>query len=128
MEIPAFEMVVYNDNPRVGRARQVYQFAGVRADSHYGIQLAGVGEACPTCALDVGATIDGITGEVFAGPGLPGEGTPLAVRIPNAEGTIERAIRQSAGVPDYSLRIIFSNPRGAGDGDRVAPDVGPVRR
>jgi hypothetical protein len=114
VEVPAFELVVYNDNPSIGRARQVYQFAGVRADSHYGIQLAGVGEECVTCLADVGDTVDGVTGDVVdAGPALPNDGVPLAVRIPTNENTIHRAIRQTAAGANYSLRIIFSKPREA---------------
>ncbi|MDQ1444651.1 MAG: hypothetical protein QOI20_1115, partial [Acidimicrobiaceae bacterium] len=116
VEIPALEMVVYNDNAAIGRARQVYQFAGVRADSHYGIQLAGVGSSeCTSCALDVGTTIDQATGDVAAGLPLPNDGVPLAVRMPgpSGENPVRRAIRQTAAGIDYSLRIIFSNPREA---------------
>ena len=112
VEIPALEMVVYNDNTQVGRARQVYQFAGVRADSHYGIQVVGQGFGG---FASVGDVIDASTGEVLeSAPSLPNGGEPLAVRMPTVkENVLKRTIRQSAAGADYSLRLIFSNPREA---------------
>lgn len=112
VEIPALEMVVYNDNAAIGRARQVYQFAGVRADSHYGIQVAGEGgPSLPS----IGDVLDGVTGDVVdAATGLPNGGEALSVRVPSAnENVVRRTIRQSAAGANYSLRIIFSNPREA---------------
>jgi hypothetical protein len=40
-EVPAFEMVVYNDNTEYGRARQIYQFAGVSTVATYNIVPLG---------------------------------------------------------------------------------------
>lgn len=113
VEVPAFELIAYNDNTRVGRARQVYQFAGVRADSHYGIQFAGPGS--DGRIPGVGDVIDGATGDIAPALGdLPNGGEPLKVRIPGAgENVIKRTIRQTADYADYSLRIIFNNPREA---------------
>ena len=112
VELPAFEMVVYNDNTQVGRARQVYQFAGVRADSHYGIQLVGQGGGG---LANIGDVLDGVTGDLVESVGgLPNGGEALAVRVPAAnENVVRRTIRQSAAGANYSLRIIFSNPREA---------------
>jgi hypothetical protein len=114
VEIPALELVVYNDNARLGRARQLYQFAGVRVDSHYGIQVVGQGSACTTCTPDIGASIDTATGAISEGVGLPDGGNPLGVRMPaSGENVLKRFIRQSAAGANYSLRIIFSSPREA---------------
>jgi hypothetical protein len=112
VEIPALEMVVYNDNAAIGRARQVYQFAGVRADSHYGIQMAGEGGGG---LGNIGDVLDGATGDLLdVGAPLPNGGEALAVRVPAAnENVLRRTIRQSAAGANYSLRIIFSNPREA---------------
>jgi hypothetical protein len=112
VEIPALEMVVYNDNATVGRARQVYQFAGVRADSHYGIQVIGSG-TCSTCLPEAGSMLDVDTGLITDGAPLPNGGAALNVRLPNSEGTLHRALRQTVAGADYSLRVIFSNPRDA---------------
>ncbi|HEV7887400.1 MAG TPA: hypothetical protein VGO92_07570, partial [Acidimicrobiales bacterium] len=112
VEIPALEMVVYNDNANIGRARQVYQFAGVRADSHYGVQLAGA--ECSTCGDAIGASIDVGTGVVGAAPPLLNDGQPLLGRVMMpSENVLRRFVRQAAAGADYSLRIIFSNPRDA---------------
>lgn len=112
VEIPALELVVYNDNAHIGRARQVYQFAGVRADSHYGIQLAGAGS--PGGGAGVGDVIDGVTGDVVESVGeLPNGGVPLKVHVPGGENIIKRTVRQTFDYADYSLRIIFNNPREA---------------
>jgi hypothetical protein len=114
VEVPALELVVYNDNPAEGRARQVYQLAGVRADSHYGIELLGAGD-CACNGAPVGTTFrpaDGLVG-ASAAP-LPGGGKALSVRLPSAgEGVVHRFIRQTAAGADYSVRLIFSNPRDA---------------
>lgn len=112
VEIPALEMVVYNDNASVGRARQLYQFAGVRVDSHYGIQLVGTGSG----GADFGAVNDGV--DVDSGaitPGLvPLPDAPLAANLPGAgENILKRFVRQSAAGANYSLRLIFANPREA---------------
>jgi hypothetical protein len=115
VEVPALELVVYNDNPSVGRARQVYQLAGVRADSHYGIELLSPAD-CGSCAgTAVGTVLNVGTGgtSVSSGAGpAAGSRTPLAVHLPN-EGAFHRFIRQTAAGADYSLRIIFSSPRQA---------------
>lgn len=43
-QVPALEIVVFNDDPTEGRGRQIYQFAGVDASVTYGIfLLAGDG-------------------------------------------------------------------------------------
>ena len=39
VEVPAFEMTVFNDNTKWGRARQVYQFAGVATSATYNVVL-----------------------------------------------------------------------------------------
>jgi hypothetical protein len=43
-EVPALEIVVYNDNSEFGKARQVYQFAGVASSAGYNIVPLPTGE------------------------------------------------------------------------------------
>lgn len=38
-QVPAFELQIVQDDPRTGRARQLFQFAGVDASATYGIYL-----------------------------------------------------------------------------------------
>lgn len=42
-QVPALELLVYNDDPTKGRGRQLYQFAGVDASVTYGIYLLNPG-------------------------------------------------------------------------------------
>jgi hypothetical protein len=122
VEVPALELVTYNDNPSVGRARQVYQFAGVRADSHYGIQpvaegdaSAGTGGSCVTCGAVPGSVVNVGTGAVSAGAALPNAGHALLVRIPHAKAVnpLVRTVHQTAAGVNYSVRVLFASPRQA---------------
>lgn len=57
-QVPAIEIVVFNDDPSEGRGRQIYQFAGVDASVTYGIFLLG-GEALADSYVDLpGALAD----------------------------------------------------------------------
>lgn len=46
-EVPALELIVYNDNTEWGRARQLYQFAGVASVAGYSIALEPTAVAFP---------------------------------------------------------------------------------
>lgn len=114
VEIPAIELVVYNDNSVIGRARQVYQFAGVRVDSHYGVQAASADTGCLSCDLPIGTTIDEL-GEVFGGldftPLSPtGFGPPAVTAAPRG---IPRVIQNIVELPKAvaeGLKVFLANP------------------
>lgn len=44
-DVPALEMIVFNDNVEWGRARQLYQFAGVASSATYNISVVPTGLA-----------------------------------------------------------------------------------
>lgn len=111
-EVPVLEMIVYNDSASGGRARQVYQFGGVRADSHYGIEVLGA-SGCESCFASPGSLVDASTGAVTLAAALPNSGTPLSVHVAAQEGVLHRFARQSVAGADYSVRLIFSSPRDA---------------
>lgn len=105
VEIPALEVVVYNDNPAIGRARQVFQFAGVRVDSHYGIQ-------------PIDDSLSALGAEVLDDGQLPDVGTevappPVAGITAPPENPITRFFRQAVAGVLNGLRILFANPREA---------------
>jgi hypothetical protein len=52
-DVPAFEMIVYNDNTEYGRARQIYQFAGVSSAATYNIVLSPTFTDLATTDADV---------------------------------------------------------------------------
>lgn len=126
VEIPALELVVYNDNGVIGRARQVFQFAGVRVDSHYGIQEIGRDTGCLTCSLDVGTTIDEL-GSIVDLPTTDVAGSfdvgvdPVApagtgVKLPGPLQVIEPAVQLGGEVVEgvvAGFKLIVSNPRQA---------------
>ena len=49
-EVPALEMIIYNDTPPWGRGRQIYQFAGVKTASTYNISCVFDETEEGTCA------------------------------------------------------------------------------
>lgn len=106
-EVPALEVIVYNDNPRIGRARQVIQLAGVRADSHYGIQVFAEGAPCePNCGPEI-IQVPGPTVEV------PGP----TVEVPVAGPATTRTITKPGGVRYLipgGYRLLLANPKAAG--------------
>lgn len=103
-EVPALEIILYNDNPRLGRARQVIQLAGVRADSHYGIQVFEEGTPC---GIECDPPVDDTDGE-----------PQIIERVVTVEGpgttrTITRPGRIRYAVPG-GYRLLLANPRAAG--------------
>jgi len=109
VEIPAFEMIVFNDNAVIGRSRQVIQIAGVRTESHYGIQVIGADQACSSCGTTLGEPDDG--SPVLAD--APGVALPDVPNLPHDENPITRFFRQALAGALYGLRLIFANPREA---------------
>lgn len=107
VEIPAVELVIYNDNSVIGRARQVFQFAGTRVDSHYGIQSVR-GGSCESCTD---------AGPVPAGPAVLGQGdtATLGAAPPAAAAAnpVVRFFREVAEGLKYALRLLANNPREA---------------
>ena len=115
-EVPGLEIVVYNDNSHWGRARQVYQFAGVSTATTYNIVLQPTGlpptDGLPGVDTPVGR-ID-VPGGGPAGPGLdplpegPGAGAVPRALLPTPRGVggIARAVAEGLGV-------LVRNPREA---------------
>lgn len=101
-EVPALEIIVYNDNPIVGRARQLVQFAGVRADAHYGIQVFEEGVPCPECEPKPEPEIVIVDGE----PQIVTVDRP--VQVP---GPLRRVVFP---VIPGGYRMLLANPRAAG--------------
>lgn len=105
-EVPALEVIIYNDNPRLGRIRQVIQLAGVHVDSQYGIQVFDEGSACLECM----GQFDSF-GEDFE---IPGEIIAFAgdVPEPKIKGIFELARRVIGGIAE-GIQVLLANPREA---------------
>lgn len=103
-EVPAIEVIIYNDNPRLGRVRQVIQLAGVHVDSQYGIQVFDEGTPCPECTggfeLFDEFTDDFGTDEVLAE--TPEEPTIL-------EKLIEKVRKVIGGVAE-GIQLLLASP------------------
>lgn len=107
-EVPALEVIIYNDNPRLGRIRQLIQLAGVHVDSQYGIQLFDDGTPCPECAGLLGFA-DELGDDVFADPGsVDVEG------VGDGSGPIMRLVRKVIGGIAEGIQVLLANPREAG--------------
>jgi hypothetical protein len=122
-EVPALEIILYNDNPRIGRARQVIQLAGVRADAHYGIQVFDEGSPCGIeCEPPI--IVDPVEPQIIDRVvTVPGPGKTRTITKP---GKIRYAI-------PGGYRLLLANPRAAGGMLTVwllmaAPFVVAVRR
>lgn len=104
-EVPALEVIIYNDNPRLGRIRQVIQLAGVHVDSQYGIQVFDEGSACLECF----GTFESL--EDFE---MPGELIAIAgdVSEPLAKGVFEMVRRIIGGIAE-GIQLLLANPREA---------------
>jgi hypothetical protein len=121
-EVPGLEMIVYNDNYYWGRARQLYQFAGVATSATYNITMlptgvgftddqAGSGEtsgdATDTFAIDQGRTgAPGSISDPLAPLADPGSGPSQSL----GSTPLTRALRSIA----RGIRLFFTSPRDAG--------------
>lgn len=103
-EVPALEIILYNDNPRLGRARQVIQLAGVRADAHYGIQVFDEGTLC-------GAECEPPIIDLPPEPQIVE--TVVTVPGPGQTRTVTRPGRIRYAIPG-GYRMLVANPRAAG--------------
>lgn len=109
-QVPALEITMFNDDPNLGRARQIYQLAGVDASSTYGIYLLN-----PALALD-GSIPDVPLPEVLselvygAFPDTPY--TP-AVSLPTTPKALGNAIANAISRFGYGLKFLFNRPREA---------------
>ena len=111
-EVPALEVVTYNDNREWGRARQLYQLAGVSSVATYNIVLVPAGSGRVPGSLG-GVGTGPLTGGVpgVAG-GLPGGGTAIASGGHGGPlADVVDAIRDEI-VDGY--RLIVRHPREAG--------------
>lgn len=122
-EVPGLEMVVYNDNTEFGRARQLYQFAGVSTAATYnvvpvppefGFDADGDGEITDEDDEgfdDAAFSPAGPEGEQF----LPGVGdlpdglTPASSSSDGVVDTIKEVLRALG----RGIRLFWSNPRQA---------------
>jgi len=117
-EIPGLEMVVYNDNSKWGRARQLYQFAGVATSSTYnivGVPKSGDFSDLLDDALSDG--IDGIDGGVPGGVdgGIPDSGVDTGGGSGDddgGDGIIDR-IKRAFRAVGRGARLFFTSPRHA---------------
>lgn len=106
-EVPALEAIIYNDNPRLGRIRQVIQLAGVHADSQYGIQAFDEGTPCPDCGGQPNY-IDDYTGEFEPEVEVAGNDAPETF------GTrVIQLIRKVIGGIAEGIQVLLANPREA---------------
>ena len=111
-EVPALEIVVYNDNNQWGRARQVYQFAGVATASNYNIVLQPKGAPAghvpqvevPTDVVAAPEVPQGIG--PAAGPAAPQ--TPEALPAAGVSG-LRRLVRAALD----GARLLMHSPREA---------------
>ncbi len=83
-QVPALEIVVFNDDPTEGRGRQLYQFAGVDASVTYGIFLLNPHESFD----DLPDALVDLTGGVPDLPDLQVPEQPAGNGPPSASGPI----------------------------------------
>jgi hypothetical protein len=112
-DVPALEMVVYNDNAEWGRARQLYQFAGVASSATYNISLIPSGTAGPDFEPDPDSGLgisDGSGPQPFLSTGEAG--TPPA---PKTETSKKRGvldfISDAVNAVGRGIRLFFIDPR-----------------
>ena len=118
VEIPAFEMTVFNDNASWGRARQVYQFAGVATSATYNVVLRPVFGPLPE---DPGLPEDLAIGEPTPFASLvetldeeEGAGTALsAVSAVREDDDGSGGLVEAARAVARGLRLLLTDPRTA---------------
>lgn len=103
-EVPALEIMIYNDDAKHGRARQLFQFAGGRADVSYNMSLVPQGIGFPPAPPEV------LTG--FEPPPPLPDMAPLPPDSPppsDGPGLVPRAMQAMV----EGFRFLFTNPRAA---------------
>ncbi len=101
-QVPALELLIYNDDPTKGRGRQVYQFAGVDASVTYGIYLLNPGGSAPCFCPppDDGGLFQPPPPDLGQGPTTVGE-APL----PRGEGPVTMLFK--------GIGLLFRSPKDA---------------
>jgi hypothetical protein len=126
-EIPALEMVVYNDNNEWGRARQLYQFAGVATAATYNIAELPPGLALPADSSDSGssgsqagmtAAADDGSGTTTADDSVNGGNSAVALGLPTPTASVDSGsgggiLPRVARALARGIRLIFTHPRQA---------------
>jgi hypothetical protein len=113
-EVPGLELIVYNDNVDWGRARQLYQFAGVATAATYNIARVPDFSAFPEDAGN-GSAASGDVGilepsmETGGANGLPSIGGAGSGTGGGGPSAITRALRALA----RGIRLFATNPRQA---------------
>ena len=111
-QVPAMEITLYNDDPTLGRGRQIYQIAGADASATFGIYLL---DALGIDDFDVAAAGDfpevalpELLSEISYGP-LPPVGAPPAPAAAELGNAIVEALKRFA----YGVGFLLRNPREA---------------
>jgi len=103
--VVGLSIIFYNDGA-AGRSREIVQFAGVHAESHYGIYLLGSGSGDvfgPPTTPDGPVTV--ITGTVDQGT------TKTIVKtVTGKKGGILGALQQLGGLIEQGWRLLVSDP------------------
>ena len=103
-EIPGLELLVYNDNQHLGRARQLLQLAGVQASTSYNISALQEGSGFPSGGFT--SVFEEVPfGEIAAGD-LGDVGEPKV-------GLFKRFIRKVLKPIAEGLILLFASPRDA---------------
>ena len=113
-EVPAFEIIVYNDHYYWGRARQLYQFAGVGTVATYNISVQPTG-----FGLDDEGDGGGLPGDELTPDGEEaldglGSGAPDVGGAPISSGRgggFFGAVADAAKALLRGIRVFFTNPR-----------------
>ena len=113
-EVPVLEMTVYNDNVAFGRARQIYQFAGVSTAATYNIvplpSGAGFGDDIADDGFDEGLlSPDGMGGDGLSGGNGNFGGAPAA----SIGGTVGSILSRALKALVRGIRMFFTSPRHA---------------
>ncbi|HEX2038876.1 MAG TPA: hypothetical protein VHF47_03980, partial [Acidimicrobiales bacterium] len=123
-EIPAFEMTVFNDNTYWGRARQIYQFAGVSSSATYNVVVrpsfvdpglppeAGGGGDLGTPELG-GTPFDGAVEGLSGGGGVDFETRPAGRTLLRGDGDNDNPFVQALQAVARGLRLFLTSPRHA---------------
>lgn len=115
-EVPGLEMIVYNDNSKWGRARQLYQFAGVASSATYNIVGVPKGFGFVPSS-DGGGTGDGTVIETGGTDGTVNS-VDLTPTVPDGVssgdsdgGGFFDGVRRAALALARGFRLFFSDPR-----------------
>lgn len=113
-DVPALEMIVYNDNAEWGRARQLYQFAGVASSASYNISVVPAGTAGPDS--DSGQADRDSLGSgddnplPFLSVGNPGGVTPTSTPKAKSRSVMD-VVGDALTALGRGIRLFFVDPR-----------------